>query len=236
MIYSGVRDVAVVNVQTSHTSVYAGQSVRVDVAVVNNGTNAETFDVTAYYDSNVIGSQTVSGLGPGYRSDLIFYWDTTGVEPNKTYTIKADAEAVLGETKLDNNVFIDGSVTVRSHVPFTINIIEAIPCNQSGYLKTGFEVGSMAHFKVTVNSTSEEPQTVLVTVNVYDSSSTTIGLVYFKGMMMPGTSTFILGLPVPSTVTRGTANVYANALTDWLYFGGVPYCPEVSATFEIADA
>ena len=234
LVYSGLRDVGVVNVQVSSTSVYVGESVRVDVVVANNGTNAETFDVTTYFDSSILGRQTVVGLGAGSSADLIFYWNTTLVQPDRTYVIRAEAQAVLGETMLDNNVFFDGSVTVRSHVPFSIRITEAISCNQSGYAKTRFESGSMAHFKVTVNSTSEEPQTVLVAVNVGDYSNTTLGVVSFKGMIMPGASTFILGLPIPSTVSTGTANMYANAFTDWPYFGGVPYCPEARATFEIA--
>jgi hypothetical protein len=234
--YSGIRDVAVLNVQVSSASVYVGESVMVDVVVANNGTGAETFDVTAYYDSSIIGRQTVGGLAPGSRANLTFYWNTTGVQPDRTYGIKAEAQAVPGEIMLGNNVFLDGSVLVRSHVPFAIKITEAISCNQSGYQKTRFDAGSMAHFKVTVNSTSEELQMVLVTVNVGDSSNTTLGVVSFKGMIMPGASTFILGLPIPSTVSTGLANVYANAFTDWPYFGGVPYCPEVRATFEISGA
>jgi len=51
---------------------------------------------------------------------------------------------------------------------------------------------------------------------------------------MPGESVFILGLPIPSAAYTGSATVYANTFTDWPYFGGVPYGPEVSATFEIA--
>jgi hypothetical protein len=236
IVYSGIRDVAVANVQISSTSVYVGQSVRIDVVVANNGTNTETFDVTTFYDLNIISTQTVSGLAPSSSANLTFYWNTTGVQPDKAYVIKAEAEAVLGEMILDNNVFFDGSVMVRVHVPFTIKIAEALSCNQSGHPKTIFEAGSMAHFKVTVNSTSEDLQTVLVAVNVLDSSNTTLGVVSFKGMIMPGASTFILGLPIPSTVSTGTANMYANAFTDWPYFGGVPYCPEARATFEIAGA
>jgi len=234
IIYWGLRDVAIDNVEVSSTRIYEGGTLRINVDGTNNGDYTETFDVITYYDSNIISSKPVNDLTPGSQATLSFDWDTTGVEPG-IYTIKAEAVAVPGETNLDNNVFIDGSVTVRSYAVSMIEIAEVVPCNQSGYSATSFEAGVMAYFKVTVNNTSFESETVLVTVNVYDSSDTTLGVVSFKGMIMPGTSTFILGLPISSAVSSGPASVYANAFTDWPYFGGFPYCPEVSATFEIVS-
>jgi hypothetical protein len=234
-VYSGVRDVAVTNVQASSLSIRQGQNVTIDVTVANLGTQAETFNVTTYYDSNIIGRQTVSSLASNSTSNLTFTWSTTGVEPDRTYIIKAEAQAVLGELNLDNNMFIDGTVTVRPPVSITMKITEAIPCNQSGYATDSFTAGSLGYFKVTLNNTSLESAEVLVTVNVYDSSNATLGVVSFKGTTVPGISTFILGLPIRSTASRGTASVYANAYTDWPFFGGVPFCPEVYATFQIIN-
>jgi hypothetical protein len=234
-VYAGFHDVAVINAQVSATRVYEGQLVEVNVTVRNNGDYAETFNVTTYYDANAIGTRFVNSLSVGSQSTLTFTWDTRGVETDRTYTIKAEATGVPGETNLDNNVLVDGAVTVRSYPIFLIKIAEVIPCNQSGYPATRFEAGFIGYFKAAVNNTSFQSETVLVTVNVYDSSNTTLGVVSFKGNVMPGISTFILGLPIPSSASRGLARVYANAFTDWPYFGGVPYCPEVSATFEIVS-
>jgi hypothetical protein len=231
-VHWGVRDVAVVDVEISATKIYEGHTLSIDVVVVNNGDHTETFSVTTYYDSNIISSQPVHDLAPSSQSTLTFLWDTTGVDPD-IYAIKAEAEAVPGETNLGDNVLIDGVVTVRSYAISLVKIAHVVPSNQSGYPATGFELGSMGYFKVTVNNTSSELETVLVTVNVYDSSDTTLGVVSFKGMIMPSVSTFILGLPISSTASSGSANVYVNAFTDWPYFGGIPYCPEVSATFTI---
>jgi hypothetical protein len=80
-----------------------------------------------------------------------------------------------------------------------------------------------------------DSETVLVTVNVYDVSNTTLGVVSFKGSVLSGISTFILGLPISSTASRGTAMVYADAYTDWPYYGGVPLSAEVSASFQIVN-
>jgi len=234
-VYAGLHDVAVINAEVSATRVYKGQLVGVNTTVKNNGEYAETFNVTAYYDTNAIGIQTVNNLTIGSQTTLTFIWDTSDVESDRTYTIKAEAARVPGEINLDNNVFINGAVTVRSYPIFLIKITEVIPSNQSGYPVASFRAGSIGYFKATVNNTSFELETVLVTVNVYDSSNTTLGVVSFKGMIMPGISTFILGLPILSSASRGLAKVYANAFTDWPYFGGVPYCPEVSATFEIVS-
>jgi len=234
-VYAGFHDVAVTKVDVSATRVYKGQLIGVNVTVKNNGEYVETFNVTAYYDANAIGARTVGSLTIGSQLTLNFTWDTISADPDKTYTIRAEATGVPGETNLDNNVLFDGVVTVRSYPMFLIKIVEVVPCNQSGGPATSFGVGSIGYFKATVNNTSFELETVLVTINVYDSSNTTLGVVSFKGMIMPGVSTFILGLPIPSSASRGLAKVYANAFTDWPYFGGVPYCPEASAAFEIVS-
>lgn len=234
-VHAGFHDVAVTNVKVSTTRVYVGQPVQVNVTVKNNGEYAETFTVTAYYDSYQIGRQTVNNLPSGFESTLTFTWDTSSVEPDRTYTVKAEASIVPGEANVGNNVFVDGAVTVRSSPASLIIISEVVSCNQSGYPKTSFEIGAIAYFKVAVNNTSFNFEPVLVTVNAYDSSSTTLGVVSFKGNFMPGVSTFILGLPIPSSAARGTGRVYANAFTDWLHLGGTAYCAEVSATFEIVS-
>jgi hypothetical protein len=234
-VYGGFRDIAVTSVTVSATQVYEGQIVKVNVTVKNNGNSTETFPVTAYYDTNVIGTQVVNNFTAGSQYLLTLSWDTTGVEPDRTYIIKAEAGAIPGETNLGNNVLVDGSVNVRSYSAILIRIAGLVPCNQSGYPATSFSAGFIGYFKVTVNVTSFQSEMILVTVNVYDSSDTALGVVSFKGNMVPGISTFILGLPIPSSATHGLGKVYANAFTDWPYFGGVPYCPEMSATFEITS-
>ena len=159
---------------------------------------------------------------------MIFSWNTTDV-PGGYYTISANATIVPGETDTADNNFIDGTITVTSPV----RIAEVIPCNQTGYPKDTFQLGTMAFFKVTINSTALIPQNTLITINLYDNTSTTIGVASFQGLILPGTSTYIFGLFIPSTATIGTATIYAYAYTDWPSQGGFPHCPEMSATLEI---
>lgn len=123
------------------------------------------------------------------------------------------------------------SFTVTNISPSPIQI-EVGPCNQVGDIKGSFQVGSMAYFKVTANCTCQT-QNLLLSINVFDNGSTTIGVSSFQGSITHGLSTFIISVSIPTSAKIGNATVYANAYTDWPHKGGVPYCPEVSAAFQI---
>jgi hypothetical protein len=225
----GSHDVAITSVTPSTTQAYSGQIVNITVVAKNEGTPFnETFDVSAYYDSVLIGTLTVTDLAEGAEATLSFSWNTTDVAGGY-YTISANASVVFGETDTADNPFIDGTIKVTSPV----RIVELVPCNQTGYPKDTFQQGTIAYFKVTINSTALIPQNTLITINLYDNSSITIGVVSIQGPTWPGISTIIFGLPLPSTATTGTGTVYACAYTDWPSQGGFPHCPETSATLEI---
>jgi len=223
-----LHDIAIVSVTPSATQVYAGEVLSIAVVVKNEGTQTETCNVTAYYDETVIETQQVSNLSPDNEATLSFSWDTTGVTDGINYTIRAEASVIPGEIDIADNTFIDGAVRVTM-----VKIMETISCDQTGHPKDAFKKGTIAYFKVTVNNTCLGPENVLLTVNIYDSDGATIGVGSFQGPITPGVSIFILGLPIPTYAHVGIAAVYANAFSDWPHKGGVPYCPEMSATFEI---
>jgi hypothetical protein len=203
--------------------------------VVNNGGYFETFNVTLYYDSSIIGQQTLSNLESGGKSNLLYVWDTSAVESNRLYSIRAEASAVPGETILNNNVFVYTSVKVRSFALESVKIAQLVPSNYMGNPASSFDKGSIAYFKVEVNSTSDDSEVVLVTVNVFDSSSASLGVAFIKGVILPGISVFVLGLPISTVARSGTAQVYANTFTDWPppLGTGIPYGQEKSASFQI---
>jgi PKD repeat protein len=59
-------------------NVYKGWTVNVTALVKNNGTFTETnFGVTAYCNTTILGTQTVTSLAPGANTTLIFTWSTT---------------------------------------------------------------------------------------------------------------------------------------------------------------
>jgi len=227
------HDVAVKSVALSASSVYEGQVLDIYVVVANNGNFTEAFNVTVYYDTTTIETKIVGNLTVRSELSLTFAWNTTGVEPNRIYAIKAEASAVPGERDKSNNILIGGAVKVRSYALLLVRLADVTSCNQSGYPVTSFKSGAMGYFRVLVNNTSSDPEIALITVNAFDTSRVTLGVVSFKSTIMPGMSAFILGLPIPLTSNAGTATIYADAFTDWPYLGGLPYCPEVSATFQI---
>ena len=106
-----VHDVAVIGITPSATEVTAGEAVTITVVVENQGTETETFEVTSYYGSVAIGTQTVTELAAGTTEMLTFSWDTTGLEG--TYTIKAQAILADDEDPADNTL-TDGTVTVSA--------------------------------------------------------------------------------------------------------------------------
>jgi hypothetical protein len=106
------RNIAVINVIPSSVDFVAGQVVKIAVTVTNKGDETETFSVSAYYDSLLIHTLSVESLQPGQNRNITFFWNTTNV-PAGSYTIKAVAEAVPGETETGDNTYIDGRVMVR---------------------------------------------------------------------------------------------------------------------------
>lgn len=97
------RDIAVTGVTCSSTSVAAGESVSINVTVMNKGNVSETFDISLSYDSTAIGTETVTDLDPDAIDTVDFVWDTRNVSPSN-YTITATAEAVSGESNVDDNI------------------------------------------------------------------------------------------------------------------------------------
>jgi len=108
------HDIVVTSVSASPTSVTVGEKVTIGVTVENQGKNTETFDVTAYYDGNTAGTKTVENLVANDSETLTLTWDTTGVTP-KNYVIKAEA-SLEGDANPGDNIFQDGSVTVKASV------------------------------------------------------------------------------------------------------------------------
>jgi parallel beta-helix repeat protein len=226
--WNWTHNIVVTNVTSSTTEAYTGEIVQITVVVRNLGYASETFNVTTYYDNTKIDAKTVSSLSSGEETTLSFDWNTTNIAGGY-YIILANASIVSGELYWIDNSRTDGTVKITSPV----RIVAVTPCNQTGYPKDTFEQGTIAYFKVTINSTATIPQNTLITINLYDNNSITIGIVSFQGPILSGISTIIFGLPIPATATIGTATIYANCYTDWPSQGGFPHCPEMSATLEI---
>ncbi len=120
VIVGAIHDVAVTSVTPSTSEATIGEVVAVEVVVANLGDFNETFDVSLYYDSDVIGVASAIALAPSDMEELQFFWDTTGV-PEGAYTVKACADVVPGEIIVDNNC-LETTVNIVEQVPVYIDI------------------------------------------------------------------------------------------------------------------
>ena len=114
-----IHDIAVVDVTPFNSTIEVDQSVNISVTIENRGVEVESFTVNAYCNESLIGFQTITYLNPKGRISVFFTWDTT----NQTvghYVVKVEAEAVLGETILANNLYVYESIEIAN--PSTSNL------------------------------------------------------------------------------------------------------------------
>jgi PKD repeat protein len=105
-----LHDIAVTNVVTNATNVRIGETVSVNVTVSNVGSDAEAFDVSAYYDDFLIHFESFSSFASGSQTTLTFEWNTIFVSAG-VYTMKANVTSAT-DTNIANNEFVNGDVTV----------------------------------------------------------------------------------------------------------------------------
>jgi hypothetical protein len=108
-----IRDVAVTNVTPLRTQAYQDWLVYINITVRNEGNLTETFNVTLYYDSNIIQTATVTDLAPDEEITLTIPWFTTGVTACHNYTIRGEAERVPYELDTADNIYTDGTIKIK---------------------------------------------------------------------------------------------------------------------------
>jgi len=109
----GGRDIAITNVTCYPNAVYQNNIVNVTVTASNLGNVAETFNITVYGNTTIVGSQTVFDLASGENITLGFLWNTTSLTPGDNIIIWAEASLVPNEVNTENNVFTDGQVKIK---------------------------------------------------------------------------------------------------------------------------
>jgi hypothetical protein len=156
------RDVAATSQVPSSSSVSQGETVAVDVTAENLGNISETFDVTCYYDSTVIGVTRVFNLAAGSQTTHPFAWDTTGIPPG-TYSItaRADSSYEIAESDETNNLCTSlATVTISIH---DVAVLTQIPS------PTSVEQGETVTIEVYVKNEGTTPETFNVTCYFNDT-------------------------------------------------------------------
>jgi len=128
------HDITVISVMSTKTVIGEGFSYKVIVNVANEGDTAETFNVTAYANATVIGTQQITNLNGTDQNILTFGQNTTGLAYGN-YTISAHASPVPGETNIANNNLTVDSICVGIlgdiNGDGTVNILDAIVLGSS---------------------------------------------------------------------------------------------------------
>jgi PKD repeat protein len=115
------HDVAVTDVVPYRTWVYEGQTIKVNVTVVNNGDFNETIDVDLFFNitaNQKIGTDNVH-LASGENATLTFLWDTTDVTHCHNYTITA-CSRIEFDSNMTNNVK-EGSMRIKVRILGDVN-------------------------------------------------------------------------------------------------------------------
>ena len=110
--FNKVQEVALVNVTVSTTQAHVGEPVNITVTAKNEGNVAESFNVTAYYNSTIIGQQKVQQLTASSETNVTFTWNTAALKP-ANYLLKAVASQLPNEKNVTNNTYVYGIIQVR---------------------------------------------------------------------------------------------------------------------------
>jgi hypothetical protein len=163
-------DVSIAGVTKSANKVISGDTVAINVTAQNLGTPFEDFTVTAYYDDTPIGSIPVTGLAPAATANLTFSWNTLGV-PLGTYTIKANASIVQGETNIANNQVTDGTVWIAQYpiASFTYSPVPPIENSSTTFdaSSSNSRGGSIVNYTWTFDDGNVTTTTIPVITHVY---------------------------------------------------------------------
>ena len=87
-----------------------------------------------------------------------------------------------------------------------------------------FTKGKLGFAKIVLSSDSSVSS--LVTINLFDSDLTSLGIGSFKTTLSSGESEMTLSFFIPNDAEFGNGDIYANVFSDWPSQGGVPLTGE----------
>ena len=161
-----------------------------------------------------------------------FMMDSQGVpfEFRIDENFKTGTYKVVATTNNDGNTITDTAYFKVKSQYNSFKITSVQVTDQQGN-PSNLEIGEMGFIKV--NLEANKAITTLVTVNLFDSDLTSIGIGSIKTTLSSGNSEIILSFMIPSDVAVGPADIYVNAFSDWPSNGGIPLTGEISVTENI---
>ncbi|QLH11928.1 hypothetical protein DSQ20_08485 [Nitrosarchaeum sp. AC2] len=165
-------------------------------------------------------SRTVSTDSGGYGSLQFKLPDSS---QNGSYRV--DSTATISGKVSDSTTFSVKSTSSR------VTIVSLQPTDQQGNAISSFTKGKLGFVKVVLNSDSNTNS--LVTINLFDSELTSLGIGSFKTTLGSGQSEMTLSFFIPNDAKIGNGDIYANVFSDWPSQGGVPLTGESSTQVRI---
>jgi plastocyanin len=162
---------------------------------------------------------------------------TTDSSGNGTIQFKLPSSSKNGIYKVDatatvsgNKIFDNTTFSVKSPSS-NITIVSLHPTDQQGNIISSFSKGKLGFVNVVLNSNSNVSS--LVTINLFDSDLTSLGIGSFKTTLNQGQSEMLLSFFIPNDAEFGNADIYANVFSDWPSQGGVPLTGESSTKVKL---
>jgi hypothetical protein len=112
------HDIAITDLSPAKSIVGQGFALCLNTFVENQGSHPETFNLTAYANTTIVGTVENLTLTSGQTATLAFTWNTTNM-PKGTYGLSVVATPVPDETDTTNNALVaeDGvSITIPGDV------------------------------------------------------------------------------------------------------------------------
>jgi hypothetical protein len=111
-------------------------------------------------------------------------------------------------------------------------ITSAYLSDSAGNHQSTIQAGKLAYFTFEFVNNGEPGQSVLITINLYDSSGMPIAVIRGEPTR---SGRAILSIQVPSWAHSGVAHGFANIYSGWPRMGGVPLALEQSFEFSISN-
>ena len=205
---------------TLDDSVYEpGDFVNVKVIVFGTTNANVAIGVTSPDGTNIVSRTVSTEDGSATLNFKLSNSSQSGI-----YDVVATA-SINGQTVRDSSQF-----TVKStESGVAIRSLEST--DQQGNHVSSFERGKLGFVKIVLESESNTDS--LVTINLFDSELTTLGIGSFKTTLSPGKTEVTISFFIPDSATSGRADMYANVFSDWPSNGGVPLTTEKSASVEL---
>jgi len=163
---------------------------------------------------------------------------SVSLDPDESisFEFKIDESAKTGNYKATVTTS-DGNRTEKDTAHFKVKSqfnsfkITSVEITDQKGNPSDLDAGEIGFIKV--NTDSNKSIATLVTVNIFDSELTSIGIGSVQTTLSSGGSEMILSFNIPSDAATGPAEIFVNAFSDWPSEGGIPLTSEVSTVEDI---